>query len=65
MAVKNNVKRAWELMGMRVHLQVSHILTNMVGAASDVQARRRRAHPVRLEAKGFRRRRGDFSGEQT
>jgi len=35
MAVKNNVKRAWELMGMRVHLQVSHILTNMVGAASD------------------------------
>jgi enoyl-CoA hydratase len=40
MAVKNHVKRAWELMGMRVHLQVSHILTNMVGAASDVQARR-------------------------
>ena len=32
MAVKNNVKRAWEPMGMRVHLQVSHILTNMVGA---------------------------------
>jgi hypothetical protein len=27
-------------MGMRVHLQVSHILTNMVGAASDVQERR-------------------------
>jgi enoyl-CoA hydratase len=40
MAGKNNVKRAWELMGMRVHLQVSHILTNMVGAATDVQARR-------------------------
>ena len=40
MAVKNNVKRAYELMGMRVHLQVSHILTNMVGAASDVQQRR-------------------------
>ena len=33
MAVKSNVKRAYELMGMRVHLQVSHILTNMVGAA--------------------------------
>ena len=29
---------------MRVHLQVSHILTNMVGAASDVQARRAEAH---------------------
>jgi enoyl-CoA hydratase len=41
MAVKNNVKRAYELMGMRVHLQVSHILTNMVGAATDVQERRR------------------------
>ena len=40
MAVKNNVKRASELMGMRVHPQVSHILTNMVGAASDVAARR-------------------------
>lgn len=40
MAVKNNVKRAYELMGMRVHLQVSHILTNMVGAATDVQDRR-------------------------
>ncbi len=39
MAVKSNVKRAYELMGMRVHLQVSHILTNMVGAASDVQER--------------------------
>jgi enoyl-CoA hydratase len=38
--VKNNVKRAWELMGMRVHLQVSHILTNLVGAATDVQERR-------------------------
>jgi enoyl-CoA hydratase len=40
MAVKSNVKRAWELMGMRVHMQVSHILTNLVGAASDVQALR-------------------------
>src|SRR5438309_9596848 len=40
MATKSNVKRAWELMGMRVHLQVSHILTNLVGAASDVQALR-------------------------
>ena len=40
LAVKSSVKRAWELMGMRVHLQVSHILTNLVGAASDVQALR-------------------------
>ena len=41
MAVKSSVKRAYELMGMRVHLQMSHAMTNMVGAASDVQERRR------------------------
>ena len=55
MAVKNNVKRAWELMGMRVHLQVSHILTNMVGAASDVQARRTELMQSGYEATGIRR----------
>jgi enoyl-CoA hydratase len=40
MAVKRGVKSAYEMMGMRVHLQMSHAMTNMVGAASDVQARR-------------------------
>ena len=55
MAVKNNVKRAYELMGMRVHLQVSHILTNMVGAATDVQEASAEAHRLRPEAKGFHR----------
>jgi enoyl-CoA hydratase/carnithine racemase len=53
MAVKNNVKRAYELMGMRVHLQVSHILTNMVGAASDVQARRAELKRSGLTPRGF------------
>ena len=53
MAVKNSVKRAWELMGMRVHLQVSHILTNMVGAASDVQARRAELMQSGLKPKDF------------
>lgn len=53
MAVKNNVKRAWELMGMRVHLQVSHILTNMVGAASDVQERRRQLIESGLKPRDF------------
>jgi Enoyl-CoA hydratase/isomerase len=53
MAVKNNVKRAWELMGMRVHLQVSHILTNMVGAASDVQARRAELMQSGLKPRDF------------
>jgi enoyl-CoA hydratase len=53
MAVKNSVKRAYELMGMRVHLQVSHILTNMVGAASDVQARRAELIQSGLKPKDF------------
>lgn len=53
MAVKNSVKRAYELMGMRVHLQVSHILTNMVGAASDVQERRTQLMQSGLEPTGF------------
>jgi enoyl-CoA hydratase len=53
MAVKNNVKRAYELMGMRVHLQVSHILTNMVGAATDVQARRRQLIDSGLKPRDF------------
>ena len=53
LAVKNNVKRAWELMGMRVHLQVSHILTNMVGAASDVQELRERYRDSGLKPRDF------------
>ena len=47
------VKRAYELMGMRVHLQVSHILTNMVGAASDVQERRRKLIESGLKPRDF------------
>jgi enoyl-CoA hydratase/carnithine racemase len=53
LAVKNNVKRAWELMGMRVHLQVSHILTNLVGAASDVQELRTRYRDSGLNPRDF------------
>jgi hypothetical protein len=40
-------------MGMRVHLQVSHILTNMVGAASDVQARRAELMQSGLKPRDF------------
>jgi enoyl-CoA hydratase len=40
-------------MGMRVHLQVSHILTNMVGAASDVQARRAELKQSGLKPRDF------------
>ena len=38
---------------MRVHLQVSHILTNMVGAASDVQARRAELMQSGLKPRDF------------
>jgi enoyl-CoA hydratase len=38
---------------MRVHLQVSHILTNMVGAASDVQERRAQLMQSGLKPRDF------------
>jgi enoyl-CoA hydratase len=36
-----------------VHLQVSHILTNMVGAASDVAARRKELMQAGLKPRDF------------
>jgi enoyl-CoA hydratase/carnithine racemase len=53
LAVKDGVKRAWELMGMRVHLQVSHILTNLVGAATDVQELRSELRQSGLHPREF------------
>ena len=38
MATKANIKRAWELMGMRVHWQSSNDLVALASMASDVQA---------------------------
>ncbi len=38
MATKANLKRAWELMGMRVHWQTSNDLVALASTASDVQA---------------------------
>lgn len=37
MATKMNLKRAWELMGMRVHWQASNDLVALASASSDVQ----------------------------
>ncbi|HEV2368223.1 MAG TPA: enoyl-CoA hydratase-related protein [Acidimicrobiales bacterium] len=37
MATKANLKRAWELMGMRVHWQTSNDLVALASTASDVQ----------------------------
>ena len=38
MATKANLKRAWELMGMRVHWQSSNDLVALASISSDVQA---------------------------
>jgi enoyl-CoA hydratase len=38
MATKANIKRAWELMGMRVHWQTSNDLVALASMSSDVQA---------------------------
>ena len=38
LATKANLKRAWELMGMRVHWQSSNDLVALASLSSDVQA---------------------------
>ncbi len=38
MVTKANIKRAWELMGMRVHWQTSNDLVVLASMSSDVQA---------------------------
>jgi enoyl-CoA hydratase len=38
LATKANLKRAWELMGMRVHWQSSNDLVALASISSDVQA---------------------------
>jgi len=38
MATKAGIKRAWEMMGMRVHLQQSTDLVALCSGASDVRA---------------------------
>jgi enoyl-CoA hydratase len=38
MATKANLKRAWELMGMRVHWQSSNDLVALASMSADVQA---------------------------
>jgi enoyl-CoA hydratase len=38
LAIKQGIKRAWEMMGMRTHMQNSADFTSICSAASDVQA---------------------------
>lgn len=37
MAIKTGIKRAWEMMGMRVHMQTSTDYITICSGASDVQ----------------------------
>ena len=38
LAIKAGMKRAWEMMGMRVHMQNTADFTSICSASSDVQA---------------------------
>ena len=38
LAIKQGIKRAWEMMGMRTHMQNSADFTSICSASSDVQA---------------------------
>ena len=48
MATKALIKRAWELMGLRLHLQMSNDLLSLTGAHSDVRAIHAGMGPVRI-----------------
>jgi enoyl-CoA hydratase/carnithine racemase len=47
-ATKTLLKRAWELMGLRMHLQMSNDLLSLTGAHTDVQAIHEGMGPVRI-----------------
>ena len=47
-ATKTLLKRAWELMGLRVHLQMSNDLVSLTGAHSDVRAIHAGMGPTRI-----------------
>ena len=48
MATKTLLKRAWELMGLRLHLQMSNDLVSLTAAHSDVRAIHAGMGPVRI-----------------
>jgi enoyl-CoA hydratase/carnithine racemase len=47
-ATKTLIKRAWELMGLRMHLQMSNDLLSLTGAHSDVRGIHAGMGPVRV-----------------
>jgi len=48
-ATKTLIKRAWELMGLRMHLQMSNDLLSLTGAHSDVRAIHEGMGPTRIK----------------
>ncbi len=65
MTVKAGVKRAWEMMGMRVHLQNTADFTSIAAAASDVRefmAKRQGLLPRQMAAKQSEEARGEEAG---
>jgi enoyl-CoA hydratase len=47
-STKTLIKRAWELMGLRMHLQMSNDLVSLTGAHSDVRSIHEGMGPVRI-----------------
>src|SRR5207249_4822822 len=67
MATKTLLKRAWELMGLRLHLQMSNDLVSLTGAHSDVRAIHAGMGPVRIPPRQWAAKRlaGDVGEETT
>jgi enoyl-CoA hydratase/carnithine racemase len=67
MATKALIKRAWELMGLRLHLQMSNDLLSLTGAHSDVRDIHAGMGPVRIPPRKWAARRlaGDAGADET
>jgi enoyl-CoA hydratase/carnithine racemase len=67
MATKALIKRAWELMGLRLHLQMSNDLLSLTGAHSDVRDIHAGMGPVRIPPRKWAAQRlaGDAGADET
>jgi enoyl-CoA hydratase/carnithine racemase len=66
MATKTLIKRAWELMGLRLHLQMSNDFVTLTGAHTDVRAIHEGMGPVRIPPRQWAAKRlGGETGSET
>jgi enoyl-CoA hydratase/carnithine racemase len=66
MATKTLIKRAWELMGLRLHLQMSNDFVTLTGAHTDVRAIHEGMGPVRIPPRQWAAKRlGGEAGSET